>query len=305
MKVSRSFLVQAQKSLAESIDFRSMIHLAREILPNYDIYKRKNVTESIAITRMEASEQIITDMYEQNLLMQFLSILLSIQTKGLMGRKYKISGINILMKNIHDLGFIYDSETYMLLEHPKYRISRNWGVLQEGSEYVISLVWIDIVDYSKIIKKYGSENFQQTYDNFLQIVRNAVERRNGRIWSIEGDGILCAFHFYNKGKLAVLCALDILHSLIDYNLFTNKLDSSLYVRLSIHGGTCIYHDSREEMTKSDTIKECISYQNIAKKSEITASKNFVSMLDSNLAQLFKPVSDRPAPDNYIYSIGWE
>ena len=79
MKVPRSLLNTARKALAESIDFRTMIHLARELIPDYDIYKIKGIPENISITRREAAEQIINDMYDKNLILQFLNILLGIQ----------------------------------------------------------------------------------------------------------------------------------------------------------------------------------------------------------------------------------
>lgn len=78
------------------------------------------------------------------------------------------------------------------------------GVLRNGSDYVISMLRLDIVGNTELVRKYSKTLIESTYSDLRQIVEMASDRRNGRIWSWEGDGGIIAFYFGNRNKFAAL-----------------------------------------------------------------------------------------------------
>lgn len=305
MKASRSFLKQIQKALAESIDQRTMVHLTRELIPDYNLHKQKNLPETIAIPRMEAADQIVTDMNLYNLVIPFINILFSIQFKGYMGRIYKISGFHDIAKSLYEMGFSIDSQTGVVYENPSYRISRNWGVLQEGKDYSFCFLWIDIVKYSYILKENSKANVQCFYRDFISLIRSSIEKRNGRIWTVEGDGILGSFHFSNPTQTAVLSSVEILHRLFDYNRFRNPLNNPVSIRASIHNGTCEYSDNHEDTKESEIVQSVITNEKQAAPDHVLISRNVVLSLDELLANELKPVETTGIPEFYTYNLNWE
>jgi len=305
MKASRSFLKQMQKSLSESVDQRMMIRLVRELISDYDLHKQKDLPESFVISRSEAAEQIINDMEKYNLIIPFLNIFFSIQFKGYMGRTYKIAGFHSILKYLYDLGFSVDSKNGLVYENPSYRISRNWGVLQEGKDYTFSFMWIDIVKYSIAVKENSKENIHKFYKDFLKIIRDSIEKRNGRIWLIEGDGVLGAFHFLNATQTTVLGAIEILHRLFDYNRFENPLNNPIQVRISVNNGKCEYSDNHEDTKKAEIIQHAIKNEKRADPDTILISRNVVIALDELVANELKPVNNEGIAEFYYYRLDWE
>jgi hypothetical protein len=48
------------------------------------------------------------------------------------------------------------------------------------------------------VRKYPADVIEKTYEDLRLMVEGAIDKRNGRIWSWEGDGGLVAFFFSHK-----------------------------------------------------------------------------------------------------------
>ncbi len=305
MEASSIFLRQLQKALSESVDPRTMVHLVREIIPDYEIKTDKNLPESFTPTRLEMAAQIVNDIRAHNLIIPFLNVLLRIQFIGYMGRKYKISGFPDLLKSLYEMGFSLDGKSGAIYENPAYRVSRNWGILQEGIDYPFCFMWTDVVSYSNIVKNCKKDEVQKFYKEYMHIVRSNVEKRNGRIWIVDGDGILSSFHFSNSNQSTVLCAIEIMHTIYDYNLFSNSIKLPLQVRVSIESGTCEYSDNHEDTKKNETIQKTISNEKIAKPNSVMISRNVAMSIDEMITAALYTDTNSTSADYYYYSLDWE
>ncbi len=305
MKSSYSLIKLAQKALAESIDFKSMIQLAREVIPNYDINIQSGLPENLSAgSRIEAARQIIEDMDEHNFLIQFINSLLGTQFQGYNGKVYKISGLNELLKELYFIGFIYDEETNTLLENRNIRKSRNWGVLMDGRQYSFSFLWIDIAGYSKLVKRFPIDILQSTHEDYISIVSSIIEKRNGRIWSVDGDGLLCAYHFSNKTLSCVLSAIEIVHELFAYNRLYNRLGEPINVRLAVHNDMCEYYND-DRIKRGGFIENLKDLgQKSTRMNSLIITGNVKSMLEPVLSDLFIPLSNDNISDCYYYELKW-
>ncbi len=276
----------ATRALAESLTVKLMITLARELIPNYDLHKSTGIPKSLAIPNRDAAHQIVVDMKKRNIIPHFINLLINAQYKGIKGRKYQIAYLRELIVGIQGQGFLYDSYNKQFVEDPRVRRTRNWGVLIEGEEYNFAFLRLDIVENSKLVKKYSKKDVTKTFSDLHQIVKNCCEKRNGRIWHWEGDGGLVAFYFSNKNTLAVLSGIEIIHELFIYNKTKCTLGTPIKIRLAIHCGLCNFTNMEENINNLDIVKETTQIESkYAKSNTVTISQKVLTTLEQRIIDM--------------------
>lgn len=248
-----------------------MTHMIRDIFPNYDIHRRTGFPESLSIPNQDVAAQIVRDVADAGRFPDFVSLLIRVQEEGYMGRKYPVAYLRQVVQGTYDLGFLYDQVNGMFVENPKIRHTRNWGVLKLGEEYTLAFLAIDIAGNTVLVRTQDEKAVQQTYRDLRQIARDAVHRRNGRMWNWEGDGGMAAFFFGNRHMNAVLSAMEILHEMFIYNRTRCPLTTPVRVRIGVHAGPCVYTDSEEQLKNIQTVKEVNALEQASKNDSITIS----------------------------------
>lgn len=143
MKVSTQLSNLCMESLVQSMDIRTMTHLMRRLIPDYDLNKRTGFPESIPIPRQDAAAQIMKDVKDNGLFTYFVEHLIDMQLNGYMGKKYAIAHLKKIIAEVQDQGFIYDRENSIFVEDPAVRRTRNCGSLRNGVNTCFpSCAWI-------------------------------------------------------------------------------------------------------------------------------------------------------------------
>ena len=293
-------------ALSQSMDSHIMIVIARIFIPDYNIYERTGFPSSIAIPNRNVAKQVVADICNHGLFLDFVLLLISFQEKGYMGRKYAIPYLREILNGVLNLGFLYDKENKIFVENPAYRKTRNWGFLKTGKEYTLAFLRLDIVGNSVLVRKYPKEIIDSTYSALRNIIQQSVEKRNGRIWSMEGDGGLAAFCFANKNQCAALSAIEIIHELLIYNHTKSKLEKPFNVRIAVHSGAFEYTDNEEILKRSDTIKRIIEIESKhTKPGTVTISTVVKVMLDSIVTNEFKIIQSNTPTKYYNYTLTME
>ncbi len=306
MKVKAKLENLAVRALAESMTVDVMTVLAKKLIDGYDLYERTGFPENIPIPNLDAARQILKDINSLKLFPHYLNLLIKIQSEGLMGRKYKVSHLHEIIQGIKEHGLIYDNINKIFVENPTIRRTKNWGALRKSQEYIFAFLRLDIVKNSELVRKYSAELIQKTYTDLKDIVDIAIERRNGRIWSWEGDGGLVAFYFSYKNLLAVVSAMEIIHELFLYNRLFRKLKDPIAVRLAVHSGPCEYTEDEEGLKKSDTVKKVVTIESKhTRPNTLTLSHTVHESLDSVLADQFTQVKTGSGGRYYSYALEWE
>jgi hypothetical protein len=305
MKVNSKLQTMIIDSLSYSMPVHTMVKVVRRIIPNYDLHKRTGFPESIPIPGIDAAKQITSDIISNGLFMSFVETLVDIYNNGLMGRKINIHFLSQIMDEIEEAGFYYNTEYGVFQETEYGKKTRGWGILQQGKNYELSFLGIDIVHNTELVRRYSRQTIIDTYNDLKDIVAENVEARGGRIWEWEGDGGLAAFFFRNKNTKAVLTGVDILLELFLYNLFDCMLDEPLLVRMAIHTGPCQFlHDIKD--IKSDTLRRLeILESTYTEPNYLTISPGVYSDLGNKLERFFSP--EKISSTNYIYKyhLKWE
>ncbi len=285
------------------MDMEVMIHLAKELVYDYDLYQRAGVRESMVIPRRDAALQIIKDLTDLGLFFHLICLLIRIQINGFRGRMYRISHMSEIIKRMGECGYIYDNENKIFVENPAIRRTRNWGALMEGKEYHIAFLRLDIAGNSKLVRGHSEKVIDETYADLRKIVETAIDKRNGRTWFWEGDGGLIAFYFSNKELMAALSGMEIVNTLFIYNLLRCRLKEPLKVRVAVHSGLCRYKEDLDELMKEEIIKRTIQIESQATMPDsMTISGSVRSKLESSLLSGFEVAQTEDTADCSTYRI---
>ena len=289
-----------ERSLAESMDVRTMVHLARRLIHNYDIYKRSGFPSIIAIPNRDAAKQIVNDMRRMGLFLDFVKLLMDARETGIMGRKYKIPYIREILNEIRKAGYMYDSSLNIFVEDPKIRKTMNWGILKEGEEYIFTFLKFDMVKSSNLVRELSSDIIEKVYSDIRKIVFGICEGRNGRIWLWEGDGGLISFFLNDKDSIAAISAIEILHELLIYNLLKNDCEKKIQVRMAIHSGPWIFTFDKENI-KGDTIDKTIELEEkYTIPNTITFSDTVYRMLNQKIIDILEKFNEGTKNPLYRY-----
>jgi hypothetical protein len=294
------------KALCESMTVQTMVKLARECIPDYNLHKQTGFPASISIPTADAAKQIVEDICRYKLFPQFVQLLIRAQNIGFKGRKYPIAYLSYIIHGIQTHGYVFDSEKNMFIEDPRRHKSSNWGVLREGVEYNMTFLRFDISGNSRLVRSYPEKKIKKAYQDLFSIITAAVEKRNGRVWNLQGDGGLLAFCFFKKDLSAVLAAVESLHELFLYNKNGCPLQEGLKVRFAVHAGVYIYNTNMEALKKNETIKELIEMENkFTTPNSITISNKVFISLDKRIADLFEPLAQRSHNTLFGYALELE
>jgi class 3 adenylate cyclase len=233
------------RGLTQSMDVKTMTHIARRILDNYDVHERSGFPPSVPIPNQEAARQIVEDMIAHHQFLPFISLLINVNRSGFVGRRYRIPRMKDILLEVLEAGYSYDTERGVFVENAVQRRTRNWGVLLDGNTYTLSFLVLDIAENSELVRAYGQEEVSRLYGNVRSLMKRIVEKRDGRLWLWEGDGGLAAFYMGEINTAAVHCGMEILHELFLYNRLWSSLDEFIEVRIAVHSGRVTYRDDVE------------------------------------------------------------
>jgi hypothetical protein len=296
----------ACRKCLQSLSVDSMIRFAGLVRPGYNIYRRLGLTEGMPISNQDAAGRIVADMLQDGFYIDFVEALVHIDAEGYMGRNYALRGLNDVVTGVIQAGYSYDKVSGRFFENQRERITENWGRLQDGDERRMTVLRLDIVDNSVLVKKNSREKINRAYRDLRTIVEKAVIKRLGRLWSWEGDGALGVFMFGPIEKMAVYAGMEILHELFFYNRLGNPLESPIAVRTAVHIGDVRYSHSTMERLKNETIKQTVTLESKAAFADSMAvSSNLFMSMDQGITDVFTPEKSRAGIKFRLYHVGVE
>jgi len=66
MRSPSSLATLCVQALAESVDPRTMVHVAKDLMPNYDVHASTGYPESMVIPTREIAERIVADIMAED-----------------------------------------------------------------------------------------------------------------------------------------------------------------------------------------------------------------------------------------------
>lgn len=274
---------------------RTMNHVARDVLRGYDIYERTGFPDSMTIPGRDAASQMVNDFLELDRFVDLVRVLARISHRGIAGRSYRITGLRELIQAVEAYGYRFDRDALTFREDTAVHTTRNWGVLEDGKTYVFSLVRVDIVENSRLVRSYPDEVIQRTYADLRKIFREVVEFREGRVWNWEGDGATAAFRGAETQLPATLSAISLIHELFFYNALKRKLAEELRVRVAVHNGWIQYANRFENMGGSDLEKLVEIESKYCEPQSVFVSETIYNGLTNEVAEWLAPAGTSTMP----------
>jgi hypothetical protein len=289
----KGILVQMlKKSLNESLSPDMQERVARDVIEDYDLRSRTGFPPNIPMQGMTAASRIVDDVVAQDEFLHFVERLVILDREGFMGRVFRVPGLRDIFKLIGAEGYLWDAETGRFMEDPRIRRTRDWGRVVQGEELRFSLLRLDVVKNSRIVKVRGEDAARGAFDDLRVIFARCAERRSGRVWSWEGDGALAAFLFGHSTTASVLAGMALIHELFIYNRAYNRMGEPVRVRAAVHTGPIRYHPDVGEIIKQETCREVVeSEQRWTPPDALSISPAVAGTLDRVLLDRFKPAAD--------------
>lgn len=284
INITRSLKNLCINCLVDALDVKSMKVVAKKLVPGYNIYQRTGIPENIPLQPRDFANQIVKDAIDNELFPNLICIIIELQNEGHMGRKYNFSSLGNILRELYELGYLFDNDSKMLVENPKVHQTRNWGTLKEGVEYNFSFMSIDVVKNSSLVRNNKHRIVKKTYNDLLGMIHKAIYKRNGRLWYWEGDGGLVTFFFGNKHNMGALSAVEILHELFIYNKISCKLDNPLRIRIAIHSGQCEYRSNHEDLKNSEAVRKTHEIEKCTEPNAVSISPVAQVMIDPILTK---------------------
>ncbi len=302
MKVKPPLALAAKKCLHESLAPEMLARIAKEVMPGYDLSGRAGFPQTIPVPSQIMISHFIDDVIGAERFLLLVERLVRLDREGFMGRAYRIPGLSELFKGILAEGYLWDEETQLFMEDPRSHRRPDWGRLTEGEEHRFSLLRMDIVKNSELVRAHGESRARAAFEDLRVIFARAVESRSGRIWRWDGDGALAAFLFGHSTTSAVLAGIATLNELFLYDRFHNALGEPLKTRIAAHTGPLRYSTAVAEMLKQETTQEVIEAESRwTPPGALSISPAVAPTLDKVIFDRFHP-SGEPGSRLLIYEI---
>jgi len=302
MRVKTRLKNMVIRGLTQSMDVKTMTHVARRLIDNYDVHERSGFPGSVPIPNQEAARQIVEDMIEDQQFLAFISLLMEVNRSGFVGRKYRIPRMKDILLEVMEAGYSFDSEHGVFVENAGQRRTRNWGVLLGGQRYTLAFLIMDIVKNSDLVRTYDQETISRLYRDVRKLMQRVVEKRDGRLWLWEGDGGLAAFYMGDTNIAAVHSGMEILHELFLYNHLWSSLDEHVAVRMSVHSGQVEYREQIDSIESPVLEKARHIESRIAGANELAISELVYDTVDPVVAKWFR---ENPVADESYYRYALE
>ncbi|MCS7204431.1 MAG: hypothetical protein NZ853_01905 [Leptospiraceae bacterium] len=238
--------------LIRSCTTEQLTYIGREADPNFNLREQSGYGPHVVIPKQVAADIVLEYFDSEYEILNFVSTLLQYEGKGISGGAYSLREKHKIHKFLEEEGLYYDENLRKFISI-KDRKKEDWGVLEDGTEYRLSLFVIDVVSSSELIKTNVKIDIENTLIQFHNFVQNIIELYDGRIWQWHGDGGLIAFLHESGISKAIRAGLQIIYQLPIFNLTKNQLrwENQISVRIAIHFGSAIYRKNLELTTSED------------------------------------------------------
>ena len=295
-----------RKCLQISLPATEMIRFAKMVYPGYDIYKRTGYPQGHPIAPNDAASRIVVDMIQDGFYVDFVEMLIKVDSQGYMGHRYPLRGLDDVITDVIQSGYSYDNTTKQFYENQRERITRNWGRLLEGDERHMAVLRLDIAGNSILVKENPKQLIEKAYGDLRKIVTKAVVTRIGRLWTWEGDGALGVFMLGNYSRMAICAGMEILNEIFLYNKIGNPLNADIKLRISVYSGDLVYSESETECLKADIVRKAVTLESkAAVPNSLVISENLAVSQDQALLDIFSNTKTLSTDKYRIYQVSQE
>ena len=275
--------------LAANFKPHEINHLGKLLFKEYDSHRLSGVESHITLSSRKCADMLVKQCGNSEKTLHLIKLIADLDESSIFGRDVRIEGLEIFLNNLARAGLIYDPDKHKFIKDQSGGADLvNWGSLRSGKTYSFTVVSLDIVGNSKLVRTYGTRAMEKLYFQFRTFLVRKVSQYDGRFWGYAGDGGLIAFTFKHHANRAVKCALDIQLTMPLFNMDAIiPMKEHLSLRLAMDTGRIRF------MSKTGTIvSEVINYAAHLEKSGtepggVSISDRTAESLDPRILTMFE------------------
>ena len=255
--------------------------LGRLLFRSYNSHDLTGTETRFTLSPRKCASALVEECIEKNQMDRLIELVVSLDEQTILGRTVKIDGLEEFLTSLANSGRVYDFKKRKLITlRRELEEQINWGSLNSGKQYSITVMSIDVVENSKLVKKYGNRTMEKVYFHLKRFLEDRIGQYDGRIWNFAGDGGLVAFTFRKHQDRAVLCALEIQRSMHLFQLRENiPLKDPLSLRIGLDTGRIKF-----QINTGTIVSEVINYaSHLEKKNSEAGGVSLSGTLHSELS----------------------
>ena len=290
--------------LTRLFDAEQLDSIAKDLDPTFDMHEITGFIKSIPIPRQVAAETLLRHFRQESQFVELIGLIISNNGSYLYGTKVKIPFIDRLLKLLEGKKWIYDPRLGRFKRDQSAAQSADWGFMQEGEEYHLSFVSIDIVSNSELVLSNVKVDIENTYSKLRSYIAKHVEANDGRIWYWHGDGGLAVFHDYVGVRNSMISMISILSYLPVFNLCENELrpQDDIKLRIGINYGKAEYKNDTSKIVSEDLKLAEDLEKNFTSPNSITTSGVVYQFLPHEIRKNLEVIGEREDLKIYKYQV---
>ena len=217
--------------------------IGRMLSKKFDLHSLADKTVNMTIGARPAATILVEHMENTNKTADLIKVLAELDNNLILGKTLQLDGYDYFLQQFTQSGYFYDFRKRKVLpiKNDSSELP-NWGSLKDGKTYPVTIISVDIVGNSELVKKNGTKLMKKVYTNLWNFLKQHLAHTDGRIWSWAGDGGILAFAFKNQLERAVRFAVEVQRTITLFNMDTsNPVEDDIELRLGIHTGKITYH----------------------------------------------------------------
>ena len=279
--------------LTSNFSSKEMNEIGKMIFKDFDAHEITGTKSHVTISPRQAADYLIDHCDANKKTEAHIKLVVELDDQALLGKRVEITGVEYFLHQLSLQGVVYDFAQRKVRDIKEDKLDLpNWGSLRDGKTYDISVMSIDIVGNSKLVKKYGTKKMETFYFQFWTFLRHILAHYDGRIWSWAGDGGICALTYKDHINRAATCAVDIQNNVPIFNIALKKhMPEDITIRIALDTGKVKFFSDTGRIV-SDTVNYAAHLEKKGTEPGTVAVSDLVyDSLDSAVARVFKDAGE--------------
>ena len=267
--------------------------MGRLLFKRFDSHQLTGTEMRFTLSPRKCATVLVEQCMEFDKVDKLIELVAGLDEQTILGRQIRIEGLEEFLKSLTRTGMVYDFERRKLLK-ARRELSElvNWGSLKDGKRYPVTVMSIDVVGNSHLVKQYGNRAMEKLYAALRKFLEKQIGQYDGRIWNFAGDGGIAAFTFRQHEDRAVLCALEIQRTIPLFNLQSViPLKEQFSLRIALDTGKIKF-----QARTGSIVSEVINYaahleKQFTQPGAVSVSGALHDQIDPRIADVFECAGD--------------
>ena len=271
------------------------------LFKRFDLHQVSGTRSIETLSSRRAAGILVDYCIEKHKEILLLEFLIQMDGSIFLGHPVNVEGLEPFFLKFSQIGYSYNPSKRKIVHGKEDPMDqKNWGALKEGKTYSMTILSLDIVENSRLVKKYGTGKMKKLYASLWTFLRERLSPYNGRIWSWAGDGGLIAFALKNHLINGVKFAMEVQNLMVLFNYDPSyPLEEPIKLRIGIDTGKVPFSFSTGQI-----VSEVINYaahleKGICIPGQIAASFRVFREMGEGYSAFFKSYGEFEGDESFL------